>query len=165
MRCKDIEKLLPLCARGELAAEQLVRVAAHLDRCPACSGLLERLRRTEAALSGIAEIEPGPALMARLRNIPSTAQKRRRFPSFVLAPSLQPVLAGAFLVLVFTATMVFTPAGGRLLKTIDRQVHAGYSKITRLYARAESVADSLGGAGEKVIVSLETLPPLGRSQE
>jgi len=165
MRCKDWEKFLPAYIEGGLSAEERARVSFHLGRCPDCAGLAERLKRTDAALSSMEEVEPGPSLMARLRGIPSAAAARRRFPSFVLKPSLQPVLAGAFLVSAFAAAMVFTPAGGRLVKSFNRQVHAGYNKITQVYVRAESLADSLGGAGEQFAVSLEKLPPLGGRQE
>jgi hypothetical protein len=75
------------------------------------------------------------------------------------------VLAGSFLALTAAAFLIFTPSGGRLLKTIDRQVHAGYDKIARLYARAESAADSLNGARLEAFDSLKTLPPLGGGQE
>lgn len=165
MRCEDREKFLPVYAEGGLSAEERDRVSFHLGRCPDCAGLAERLKRTDAALSSLEEVEPGPALMARLHDIPATAGKRRRFPSLSLKPVLQPVLAGAIPVAVLTAALVFTPAGGRLLKTISRQAHAGYSKVTQVYARVESLADSLGGAREKLVVTLETLPPLGGSRE
>jgi len=165
MRCKNFEDLLPGYIEDVLITEERARVSAHLDRCPACAGLLDRLKRTGAALSEISDVEPGPALMANLRDIPSTSAPRRRFPVLAVKPALQPVLAGAFLVLTFTAVLVFTPAGGRLIKTLNRQVHAGYDTISRVYAKAESVADSLDGAREKFIVSLEILPPLGRNQE
>ncbi|MBN2198259.1 MAG: zf-HC2 domain-containing protein [Candidatus Aminicenantes bacterium] len=164
MRCKDVEKLLPGYLENNLRAEEKARISFHLSRCPACTGCLELLKRTDAALAGIGDLDPGPALMARLQAVPSTAAPRRRFSVFVFKPAIQPVLAGAFLVTAFIAVLAFTPVGGRMIKTLNRQMHAGYSKITRLYARAESIADSLGGAREQVIVSLENLPPLGGDQ-
>lgn len=166
MRCKKIIELLPGYAEDSLEARERAGVASHLDGCPRCADLLARLRRTGAALSGLPDIEPGPELLARLRSIPPAApERRRRFPAFVLKPSLQPVLAGSFLALTAAAFLVFTPAGGRLLKTIDRQVHAGYDKIARLYARAESAADSLDGVRQEAFGSLKTLPPLGGGRE
>jgi hypothetical protein len=81
-----------------------------------------------------------------------------------LRPSLQPILAGAFLLLVFASAMVFTPAGGRLLKTLDRQFHLGYSSVEKLYAGVERLADSLNSKKEEIIVAIKSASPLSRDE-
>ena len=166
MTCQKIEELLPLYAEEELGAENLRRVETHLAGCPNCRRLLACLKQTEAGLARFPEVGVSPALMVRLKAIPSAdkrkARSRTRVPFFLARPSLQPVLAGAFLLLVFASALVFTPAGGRLLKSLDRQFHLGYSQVEKLYAKAESLADSLNSKKEEVIVALKTASPLSR---
>jgi len=166
MTCRKIEELLPLYAEGELEAQDRRRVETHLAACPNCRRLLACLKQTEAGLARFPELEVSPALIERLKAIPSSEKKkarsRTRVPFFLARPSLQPVLAGAFLLLVFASALVFTPAGGRLLKSLDRQFHLGYSQVEKLYAKAESLADSLNSKKEEVIVALKTASPLSR---
>lgn len=166
MTCKKIEELLPFSAENELGAEDRRLVEAHLADCPSCRRLLDCLKQTEAGLARFPEVEVSPALMARLKAIPSPEKKkarsRIRVPFFQVKPSFQPVLAGAFFLLVFTSALLFTPAGGRLLKSLDRQLHLGYDKIEKLYAKAESLADSLNYKKDEVIVTLKNASPLRR---
>jgi len=166
MTCRKIEVLLPLYAEGGLGIEDRRRVETHLAACPDCRRLLACLKQTEAGLARFPELQVSPALMARLKAIPSSnkrkAQSRTRVPFFLARPSLQPILAGAFLLLVFASALVFTPAGGRLLKSLDRQFHLGYSQVEKLYAKAESLADSLNSKKEEVIVALKTASPLSK---
>jgi anti-sigma factor RsiW len=168
MTCHKIEELLPLYAEEGLDAQDRQRVETHLAGCPDCRHLLACLKQTETGLARFPQLEVSPTLMARLQAIPSSAKKkirpqtRARF--FLAKPSLQPVLAGAFLLLVFAATLVFTPAGGRLLKSLDRQFHLGYSQVEKLYAKAESLADSLNSKKEEVIVALKSASPLSRDE-
>ena len=168
MTCRKIEELLPLYAEGELEAQDRRRVETHLAACPNCRRLLACLKQTEAGLARFPELEVSPALIERLKAIPSSEKKkarsRIRVPFFQVKPSLQPVLAGAFLFLVFASALVFTPAGGRLLKSLDRQFHLGYSQVEKLYAKAESLADSLNSKKEEVIVALKTASPLSRDE-
>jgi hypothetical protein len=166
MTCKKVEELLPFYAQNELGLEDRRLVETHLAGCPSCRRLLDCLKQTEAGLARFPELEVSPALMARLQAIPSSGKKkapsRIRVPFFQLKPSVQPVLAGAFLLLVFASTLVFTPAGGRLLKSLDRQFHLGYNKIEQLYAKAASLADSLNSKKDEVIVTLKNASPLSR---
>ena len=166
MTCQKIEELLPLYAEEELGAQDRRLVETHLAACPKCRRLLACLKQTEAGLGRFPQLQVSPALMARLKAIPSSDKKkvwfRARVPFLQARPSLQPVLAGAFLLLVFASALVFTPAGGRLLKSLDRQFHLGYSQVEKLYAKAESLADSLNSKKEEVIVALKTASPLSR---
>jgi len=172
MNCKKVEELLPLFVAGELGGEDRRKIETHLAACPDCRRLLACLQRAEANLAGFPELEVSPALLARLQAIPSSEQRkarprvsprvRERF--FRLKPSLQPFLAGAFLLLAFASALVFTPAGGRLLKTIDRQFHLGYSQVEKLYAGAERLADSLNSKKEEIIVAIQSASPLSRDE-
>jgi anti-sigma factor RsiW len=168
MTCQKIEELLPLYAEEGLGAQDRRRVQTHLAACPKCRHLLACFKQTEAGLARFPELQVSPALVARLKAIPSSQEKRIRprvrFPFFQLKPSLQPVLAGAFFLLVFASALVFTPAGGRLLKSLDRQFHLGYSQVEKLYAKAESLADSLNSKKEEAIVALKTVSPLSRDE-
>jgi hypothetical protein len=170
MNCKKVGGRLPLFAERELGAEDRRQVESHLAGCPDCRRLLDCLQRAETGLAKFPELEVSPALLERLKAIP-WAEKRKaqsktrteaRPKFFWLRPSLQPVLAGVFLFLVFTSALVFTPAGGRLLKSLDRQFHLGYNQVEKLYAKAESLADSLNSKKDEVIVTLKNASPLRR---
>ncbi len=82
-----------------------------------------------AATAAFPEVEPSPALMARLYAIPETAPEKKRIfrPVFdwLARPALQPVyaaLSGLFIVLSF---VLFHPEGRGIRKQIDVQFHRG----------------------------------------
>jgi len=172
MNCKKVGRLLPLFAEGELGAEDRRGVESHLAGCPDCRRLVDCLRRAEKGLATFPDLEVSPALLGRLKAIPRAEQKKAkseirtagRLGFLRLRPSLQPILAGTFLLLVFASAMVFTPAGGRLLKTLDRQFHLGYSSVEKLYAGVERLADSLNSKKEEIIVAIKSTSPLSRDE-
>jgi anti-sigma factor RsiW len=157
---------------GELGAEDRRQLESHLTGCPDCRRLVDCLQRAETGLAAFPELEVSPALLERLRAIPRVEQKKAkseirtegRLGFLRLRPSLQPILAGAFLLLVFASAMVFTPAGGRLLKTLDRQFHLGYNQVEKLYAGVERLADSLNSKKEEIIVAIKSASPLSRDE-
>jgi len=53
MECSEVRERLALLPGGELEAPQAEAVEAHLVRCAACAGELERLRAALAALGGL----------------------------------------------------------------------------------------------------------------
>jgi len=164
MICDRIEELLAAFSDGELRPEERAEVERHLRDCPSCAALLESLRTADAALARFPEIEPPASLREALYAVP--ARRKFRFGlDVLLRPALQPVLAaGLFLLTLFTFYM-FSPAKAEINKAVSRQFHLGYSRIEKLYAKAGSITDSLGGFADDVLVSLKKVNPLSKSDE
>ena len=159
MTCRRFEELLSAYLEGEIGPAEKSEFEAHRSSCPACAELLFVFRETQAALAGFPEVEPGPALMARLYAIPEKKGFFRPVLDFLLRPDLQPVYA-AFSVLFLALSFVFfTPQGRTVQKAIDRQIHEGYGQVEKLYARAGSLTDELGSLKNTVVDSIKTLSP------
>jgi len=104
----------------------------------------------------------------RLYSIPSKKRKfKLSFPSFdfLLRPALQPVLSAATIVLIIISFYFFNPDKSLIDKSINRQIHLGYSKIERLYAKAESFTDSMGEHKDNILVSLNNIKLFGGTED
>lgn len=78
MTCDEIEDRLPAYREDLLTAGERKIIAGHLASCPRCSGAFARLKKTEALLQGLGEVEPPPffeqRIMSRVRQ--ETGRKR-----------------------------------------------------------------------------------------
>lgn len=159
MTCERFEELLSAYLEGEAGPDEKREFESHLAACPACAELFSVFRETQAALAGFPEAEPGPALMARLYAIPEKKSFFRPVLDFLLRPDLQPVYA-AFSVLFLALSFVFfAPQGRTIQKAIDRQIHQGYDRVEKLYAKAGSLTDEIGSFKNTVVDSIKTLNP------
>jgi anti-sigma factor RsiW len=182
--CERIEGLLASYVDGELAPEEKALVEAHLAACPECAALAACLKSADAAFAAFPEFEPAPALMIKLRAVPTAAGApgfvrgstsaakarplalRRRFRfSFdvLLRPSLQPVFAVITILAVGFSLYMASPDKKRIDQAINRQIHLGYSAFEKLTARAGALTDSLGAAADNLFVSLGHMNPLGKT--
>jgi anti-sigma factor RsiW len=159
------EDMLSAYLEGELDGPQKADFEAHLAACPECASLLEAMRDARDALASLPELEPSPDLLRRLYAIPERKKRFRPVLDFLLRPSLQPVFAGATGLMVFLSFLVFSPAGHSLQKSFDRQVHAGYGRIERLYVKAGSISDEIGGRKESLLGSLRSVDILRKGGE
>ncbi len=150
---------------GELDGPREAEVAAHLAGCPECASLFEAMRDTRDALASLPEIEPSPELLRRLYAIPERKRKFGLVRDFLLRPSLQPVFAGATGLLVLISFLAFTPAGHAVQKGFNRQIHAGYGRIERLYVKAGAIPDRIGAGRENLLGSLRSVDILGGDGE
>ncbi|MGZ5495439.1 MAG: anti-sigma factor family protein [Candidatus Aminicenantales bacterium] len=169
MTCQRIEELLSAYLEGGLAAAERAEVESHLAACPDCAALAGLMKKTMAAGEGFPEIEPSPALYAKLYGIPeATREKKRTFrPVFewLTRPSLQPVyatLTGLFIVLSF---VLFHPEGRGIRKQIDIQLHRGIGTVEKLYADAGSVKGEIKALSANVVKSFNTLGLLGGDEK
>jgi hypothetical protein len=160
MTCERIEELLSAYLEGELSGAERREVDAHLAGCPACAGLLAILRETQEALAGFPEVEPGPALMAKLYAIPEKKRFFKPVLGLLLRPSLQPVYAAFSVLFIALSFVFFTPQGNGVRKELDRQIHLGYGQVEKIYVKAESLTDELGSLSSTVVDSIKTLNPL-----
>lgn len=168
MTCARVEGLLSAYLEGALAPGERAEVEAHLAACPDCAELAGLIRETMAAAAGFPEVEPSPALLARLYEVPGAKRERKRLgrPVFewLTRPALQPVyaaLTGVFIVLSF---VLFHPEGRGIRKRIDIGLHRGAAAVERLWAGAGTIKGEVGAFAGNVIKSFDTLGLLRDSE-
>lgn len=155
MDCRHIEDQFSLYLEDDLSPEKRKSVDLHLDSCPECRELFALIKETNEALSVFPEIEVTPQLRTRLYEIP-TQKKRFSFKlDVLLRPALQPVFAGATIFLILISFYAFHPDKATINKTINQEIHKGYSKIGQLYTQAESFAVSLFDQTDTLLDSLK----------
>jgi hypothetical protein len=155
MECERIEELLSPYLEEELGAEDRQLVDRHLSSCSDCAELLSLMRKASAALSAFPELEISDNLKNRLYEIPLKKKKFSFSLDFLLRPALQPLLTGATILLMLISFYVFHPDRNIINKTINREIHKGYSAIGQLYTKAESFAISLFDQTDEVLDSLK----------
>ncbi len=159
------EEMLSAYLEGELDGARKAEVETHLAGCPECASLLEAVRDARDALGALPELEPSPDLLRRLYAIPERKRRFRPIRDFLLRPSLQPLFAGATGLLVLISFLAFSPGGRSLQKSLNREVHAGYGRIERLYAKAGSIPGEIGARKEMILGSLRSVDILRKGGE
>jgi len=165
MECEKFEKLLSLYLEDELSPQQKREVEAHLQSCTSCTELVSLLKETKESLSSWPELEVRPSLLHRLYSIP---EKKKRFKlsfDFLLRPSLQPILAGAAILMMVISFFAFNPHRKNISRTINLKLHRSYSQIEKLYAKAESLTGDLAAYKDEILVSLQKKKPLGGNED
>ena len=66
MQCRDIDELMVDFLYQELDAARMAEFEAHVQGCARCGAEIGSLQRTREALRSLPEVEPSPALSARL---------------------------------------------------------------------------------------------------
>ena len=165
MRCELIEELLSPYLEDELDQEEKKAVKEHLKTCKNCSLLLSYIRETRESLTGFPEIEPSKNLLDRLYSIPDKKKRFKLSFDFRLRPSLQPILAGALGILMLLSLYFLNSDKILINKSISRQFHLGYSKVGKLYARAETFVDTLGEHKDNILVSIKNIKLLGGNED
>ncbi|MDH7512247.1 MAG: zf-HC2 domain-containing protein [Clostridiales bacterium] len=169
MTCDRIEELLSSYLEEELDAAERNRVEEHLKTCPSCSFLLAGLREVKGAFRGFPEAELSEGLRSKLYAIP-----RQKKPSrlrlklsldFLLQPSLQPMFAAATVFMILVSFYVFNPNKKAVDRSIDRNLHLGYSQVEKLYAKAGFWADRLKAYKDNILVSIKEWNLLGGNED
>jgi anti-sigma factor RsiW len=169
MTCERFEELLSAYLEDGLAAAERDGMDAHLAVCTECAGLAGLMRETLAATAAFPEVEPSPALMARLYGIPEErAAKKRLFrPAFdwLARPALQPVYAAFTVLFIALSFVLFHPEGQGIRRRIDVQFHRGLGTVEKLYADAGTVKGQVGAFAGNVIKSFDTLGLTGGDEK
>jgi len=165
MTCKDWEALLPAYLDQDLESGRRSALKAHLLACPHCRQMLGLLRDVKNSLQTIPEVEVSPELRRRLLSIPRPKRRFRINLDFLVRPALQPVLAAAALFLTLVSFYAFSPQRSTINKTVERQLHLGYHRISKLYTQAESLASTLLGYRDQLLVTLNEKNPLFDKEE
>lgn len=163
MKCERIEELLSPYIENELSSKEKREVKTHLKECEHCSTLLSFMKVTTESLADLPELEVSEILLNKLYSIPSKKKKIRFTFDFLFRPSLQPVYTIASIFLILVSFYFFHPDRNFINKTIDRQIHLGYSKIEELYVNAGSLKDNLGVYTNNFLRSLKKISPWGES--
>jgi anti-sigma factor RsiW len=161
MKCSRVEKLLLIYLEDELSPQEKRLLEAHLRQCPDCQATLAYLRAIPSLLASIPEREISPSLQAKLYAIPAlmpaTAKKGGFSLDWLLRPSFQPVLAAASVFLFVLSFFLFHPDGRFLSRSINEQLHLGYSRLEKIVAKAESLPGYLPALRESLQNSLKSL--------
>ena len=161
MTCDRIEELLSAYLEGELAPKDQAEVETHLASCPDCAELAGLMKRTLAATAAFPEVEPSPALFARLYVIPERRREKRRLvrPVFewLTRPALQPVYAALTAFIAVLTFVLFHPEGQGIRKKIDIGLHRGLGTVEKLYADAGTIKGQVGVLAGNMIKSFDTL--------
>ncbi len=164
MKCEKIEELLSPYLDNDLSLAEKNAVVEHLKTCPSCSELLSFLKESQESLTDFPQLELSENLLDRLYAIPSKKKRFKFSLDFLLQPSLQPVFAAATILMIIVSFYLYNPDRKFIEKSIDRQVHLGYSKIERMYAKVESFTDSLDAYKDDILVSLKNANPFGGNE-
>jgi predicted anti-sigma-YlaC factor YlaD len=165
MKCENIENLLSPYLENELTAEDRLAIEEHLKSCMDCSVLFDLMKETQESLADFPQAEMSEELLERLYNIPHRKKKFRFTLDFLVRPALQPYMAAATILLTVMSFYFFHPDKSAIDKSINRQVHLGYSKIGRLYSEAETFTTSLGEHKDNILDTIKRKQPFGRNGE
>jgi predicted anti-sigma-YlaC factor YlaD len=163
MKCENIENLLSPYLEDELTAEDRLAVEEHLKSCSDCSVLFDLMKETQESLADFPQAEMSEELLENLYDIPHKKRKRGFSLDFLVRPALQPYMAAATVLLTIMSFYLFHPEKSAIDKSINRQVHMGYSKIGRLYSEAETFTTSLGEHKDNILDTIKRKQPFGRS--
>lgn len=163
MECERIENLLSSYLEDELSAKDRLAVKEHLRSCTDCSILFDLLRETQESLADFPQAEMSEELLKSLYDIPHRKRKFRLSLDFLVRPALQPYMAAATILLTVLSFYVFHPEKSAIDKSINRQVHLGYSKIGKLYSEAEAFTTSLGEHKDNILDTIKRKQPFGRN--
>jgi len=153
MNCRQIENLLSPYLENDLSQEKKILVENHIKKCPQCSELLSFMREAKTSLAEMPEFEVSPSLRKKLYKIPK--KKFKLSFDFLFKPALQPIIAAAMVLITVVSLYTLNPDKDKINKTINQHIHAGYSKIEQLYAKAESLTHSLAGYKESILFSIK----------
>ena len=165
MKCKHIEKFLSPYVEEELSRDDRRAVEEHVNACKSCSLLLSSLKETIVSLVDLSELEVNERLRNRLYAIPETKKRFNLGLDFFLRPSLQPILAAFTIVLTLVSFYFFNPNKKSFDREVNRQIHLGYSKVGKLYAKAEFFTASLGEYKDSILVSLKNISGFGETED
>jgi len=169
MTCQRIEELLSAYLEGDLGAAERAEVESHLAACPGCAALAGLMKETIDAAKTFPEVEPSPALYARLYGIGKAGRARRPFARTVFEwltrPALQPVFATLAGVLIVLSFVLFHPEGRGIRKQIDLRLHQGIGTVEKLYAEAGTIKGEIKAFSANVVRSFNTLGILGGDEK
>jgi hypothetical protein len=166
MNCREVREILSAYLEKEVSQTVASKIEAHLAECENCRLLTEELKALNKSLSSLPELEPSPALLARLYSIPGQVELQinpaAREPEkvsifsrkFWLSPAFQPLLVSLTVILIVASLVFFTQPGRNFQKSISLELHRAYSQAQRVLVKAGVITDRLNGYRESLLASL-----------
>lgn len=166
MNCREVRKTLSAYLEKEVSPAMAGKIEAHLAGCENCRLLTEELKVLNKSLSSLPEVEPSPALLAKLYAIPGQVEleispaarepeKVRIFSrKFWLSPAFQPLLVSLTVILIVASLVFFTQPGRSFQKSFSLEFHRAYSQAQRVLVKAGVITDRLNGFRESFLASL-----------
>lgn len=114
--CKAVQAKFGDHLDGRLSGREMQRVAAHRDRCPACSAEWASLCETQSMLAGLGPVPEPDDLLLRIRVAVSQEQARSRRPKLetwnlawrnTIGPFLLQASAGFASAVLLLGTVIF----------------------------------------------------------
>lgn len=134
MTCRDIEKQLPAYLDDGLSPEEKQCIDDHLDDCPACRRAMADLKRMQACLTDLDEVEPPPFLeqriMARVREEAAQKQGFLRKLFYPLHIKI-PIQALATLLIAVLAVYVYRQGDPEIRRPLPLPIPVTESKQER----------------------------------
>jgi hypothetical protein len=169
LTCASVARFLPGYVDGalpdEVGTEMRLRIAQHLDRCPACRAELESYRQLSRAFMEVRAEEPPDGLAINIRVAVSKARaegglrgrvnwlvtRLELLVAHVLEPLLIPVTGGALVALLVFSFVFPTLGGGMRLAGASPDLPTSLFQPARLQKLAGFPLpgmEDLGGAGD-----------------
>lgn len=156
MKCTHVDQLLCDYLDGTLTPGERARVDSHLHSCPTCQEALRDAQSALAFLERVEDIEPPPALAARILNDTLSGKhgpmgsRARSWLSRLFAPVLQPRLVMGMALTVISFSMMARCAGVPI-----RQLQSGDLEPMRVWANIDNTAYRFWSRGVKFYESLK----------
>lgn len=171
--CDKIRNKLSAYLDGELSPEEMAEVAAHLETCPDCSALLEKMRKIdEMAETAIPDFDDKlmdsltGRIMDSIKESKPIAEENRP-KSRVIPIWYRYVAVAASIVIVFLAgRMAFKESGGNLLSPPARyEIMAPAAEDTMMpYQESERAAEGIKNAKPKSVSPPKIQTPAGEQK-
>lgn len=159
MNCQEFREVFSDYLDDVLADDVRRAAEEHLAGCRDCASLAGAAEANLDVLADLPELDPGPALMTRLYAIPRPERKNffRSVIDLLGRPAMQPALAALTVVMIFLTFLSGHPQGRLLRRTIDRELHAGYNQVEKLYAQSGKLTGEVGSLADSVVDKIKAL--------
>ena len=159
MKCRDIQKELAAYLEGIISPKEKEGVENHLSSCQMCRKVFEELKRTEALVKGLEQVEPPPwftqKIMSRVRAQQESKKniiQRLFYPLHIKVPieAFATVLIAVAAVYLFKAN---EPEMKRIHVPAATEQSASKDEVSKQPAETQGDTTILGGR-----VALEEVP-------
>lgn len=165
MSCSQIQDRFTEYLDGRLNGREMQRIAAHLERCPACNRQWDALKQTQLSLASLGSIAEPEDMLLRIRVALSQEKARRQVTPWnklqltwrnTLGPFILQAAAGfcSAVLLLGTVTLMvgmFTPQTAEASK--DEPLGAA-TPARLLYLSSGAGGDDIGAVAGPVVVEV-----------
>jgi len=163
MNCRHIQKKLTAFQDGELNADERMLVSTHLQSCPSCRNVYNKMEKVWQSLNMIQEIEPSPKFERNLYwklHTSANQHQPQRFPWFLkLLPTPAVTIA---MLLIGVSLGAFLGNSFVTLEPLSIRNQTSYSQTLKdvdfFKAFDSTPPDTLGNSYLKITSTTEEYP-------